>query len=152
VLNLDQGETDMDTKTATSPTAAGQAEVIGGVAPYLMIDGALKAADLYVKAFGAEDVARIPPDEKGRSMHCHLRINGGSVMLSDFYPEHDHPVVKPQAFILHLQVKDFDACWNRAVAAGMEVGVAPHDAFWGDRYGQLRDTFGVTWSIGAHKG
>jgi uncharacterized glyoxalase superfamily protein PhnB len=48
-------------------------------------------------------------------------------------------------------VGDFDAWWNRATAAGAEVVVAPHDAFWGDRYGVLKDPFGVTWTIGAHK-
>ena len=24
------------------------------------------------------------------------------------------------------------------------------DAFWGDRYGQVKDAFGFTWSIGQH--
>jgi PhnB protein len=148
---MSDAQSNSDTKTITSPTEAAQSNVTGGVAPYLNVDGAMKAADLYVRAFGAEDVARIPPDERGRSMHCHVRINGGSVMLSDFYPEHGHAPVKPQAFNLHLQVDDFDNWWNRAVAAGMEVAVAPHDAFWGDRYGQLCDPFGVTWAIGAHK-
>jgi PhnB protein len=141
----------MDTKVATTPTDTGQMEITGGVAPYLMLDGAIKAADLYLRAFGAEDVSRVPPDDKGRSMHCHVRINGGSVMISDFYPEHGHPAVAPQAFNLHLQVDDFDAWWDRAAAAGLEVALAPHDAFWGDRYGQLRDPFGVNWTIGAHK-
>jgi uncharacterized glyoxalase superfamily protein PhnB len=75
----------------TATQQAGQNEVMGGVAPYLTVDGAYKAADFYARAFGAEDVARIPADEKGRSMHCHVRINGGSVMLSDAYPEHGHP-------------------------------------------------------------
>ena len=138
----------MDAKSAVT---AGQQEVLGGVAPYLNLDGAFKAADFYVRAFGAEDVARIPQDDKGRSMHCHVRINGGSVMISDFYPEHGHAFAAPQAFTLHLQVGDFDAWWNRAVAAGAEAVLAPHDAFWGDRYGILKDPFGVNWSIGMHK-
>jgi uncharacterized glyoxalase superfamily protein PhnB len=141
----------MTTDTTTDPTQAGQAPVTGGVAPYLNVEGAIKAADFYVQAFGAEDVARIPPDDKGRSMHCHVRINGGSVMISDFYPEHGHAYETPQAFTLHLQVDDFDAWWNRAVGAGATSELAPHDAFWGDRYGILRDPFGVRWSIGAHK-
>ena len=138
----------MDTKTAV---AAGQQEILGGVAPYLNVDGAFKAADFYVQAFGAEDVARVPPDDKGRTMHCHVRINGGSVMICDFYPEHGHPFEAPQAFVLHLQVKDFDTWWNRAIEAGAETVLAPHDAFWGDRYGILKDPFGVSWSIGMHK-
>ena len=89
------------------------------------------------------------PIEDGRLIHCHLHINGGSVMMSDPFPEHGHPAQEPQAFLVHLQVEDADAWWARAVEAGAEI-VMPLDVqFWGDRYGQLRDPFGVVWSIGA---
>jgi len=27
--------------------------------------------------------------------------------------------------------------------------MAPTDMFWGDRYGQLKDPFGVTWALNA---
>ena len=53
----------------------------------------------------AEDVARVPQDDKGRSVHCHVRINGGSVMISDFYPEHGHPPVAAQGFTMMLPVR-----------------------------------------------
>ena len=64
----------------------GRAEVKGGVVPYLQLDGAVAAAEFYKKAFGAEEVARVPVDEKGRTMHIHLYINGSSLMLSDPFP------------------------------------------------------------------
>jgi hypothetical protein len=96
-----------DTVTAQSkPTdecPAGDIEVRGGVTPYLNVDGAGKAAEFYVRAFGATEMARMPPDDKGRYMHIHLYVNGGSLMLADFFPEHGHPQVKPQAFDLHLR-------------------------------------------------
>jgi PhnB protein len=50
---------------------------------------------------------------------------------------------------LHLQVPDADAAWEKAVAAGGEVRFPLADQFWGDRYGQIRDPFGFSWSIGA---
>jgi uncharacterized glyoxalase superfamily protein PhnB len=50
--------------------------VLGGVAPYLGVNGAGKAADFYVKALAATEVNRMPPDEKGRYMHIHLLVNG----------------------------------------------------------------------------
>jgi len=34
------------------------------------------------------------------------------------------------------------------VAAGAEVVMPLEVMFWGDRYGMLRDPFGVTWSMG----
>jgi uncharacterized glyoxalase superfamily protein PhnB len=91
----------------------------------------------------------MPLDAQGRTMHIHLYINGGSVMLSDPYPEHGHPLQAPQAFTLHLQVDDVDAWWERAVQAGAEVRLPLQLMFWGDRYGQLSDPFGVTWSLAA---
>src|SRR3546814_17574735 len=55
----------------------------------------------------------------------------------------------PSAVTLHLAVDDADQAWSRAVGAGAEVAMPLADQFWGDRYGQLRDPFGHTWSIGA---
>jgi uncharacterized glyoxalase superfamily protein PhnB len=126
-------------------------EVLGGLICYLEIDGAAKAADFYVKAFGAREVFRYPLDEQGRTMHIHLYVNGSSLMLCDFYPEHGHPAVKPQAFNLTLQVKDIDTWWKRAVEAGATVTMPVQEMFWGARYGQLRDPFGVTWSMNEPK-
>jgi PhnB protein len=46
-------------------------------------------------------------------------------------------------------VSDADAAWNRALEAGGQEKMPLADQFWGDRYGQLTDPFGFTWSIGA---
>lgn len=122
--------------------------VLGGVAPYLFVSNATAAAAFYAKAFGATEVARAPADPQGRLIHVHLVINGGSVMLSDPFPEHGSPLKEPQAFMLHLQVDGIDAAFQRAVDSGAEVTLPIQLMFWGDRYGQLRDPFGVAWSMG----
>jgi len=126
-------------------------EVKGGVVAYLNVDGAMKAADFYQRALGALIAASHPPDEKGRTMHVHLYINDSSVMLCDFYPEHGHPPQKPQAFTMTLLVDDIDTWWRRAVEAGAEVVMPVADMFWGARYGQFRDPFGVTWALNEQK-
>src|SRR5688572_23745987 len=131
----------------SNPTAPANPPVLGGVAPYLCLDGAGQAADFYRRAFGAEEMARMPPDASGRTMHIHLVVNGGSLMLCDPFPEHGHPLQPPQAFTLHLQVADVERWWQRALDAGAEVVLPLQDMFWGDRYGQLRDPFGVSWSL-----
>ena len=122
-------------------------EVKGGAVAYVMVDGALKAVEFYKKAFAAELAIAYQPDDKGRTMHAHLYINGSSVMLSDPYPEHGAPLVAPAAFSIMLPVADVDAWYDRAVAAGCTALMPPADMFWGDRYGQLKDPFGVTWAI-----
>lgn len=123
----------------------------GGVVAYLQVDGALKAAAFYARAFGAETAYVIPPDDKGRTMHVHLHINGSSVMLGDAYPEYGHPLLPPQAFNLTLMVDDIAPWWDRAVAAGCSVITPYAEMFWGDVYGQLRDPFGVTWALNQPK-
>lgn len=125
------------------------APVKGGVTPYLTLSDANAASELYVRAFDAELAAKMPPDEKGRYMHIHVYVNGGSVMLCDAFPEHSGQELKPPAsFTLHLQVDDIERWWARAVAAGLSVVMPLENMFWGDRYGLLRDPFGVLWSMG----
>jgi PhnB protein len=121
--------------------------VKGGAVPYLTVDGAIKAAEFYQKAFAAEVATIYPPDAKGRTMHAHVYINGASVMFSDAYPEHGHPLQAPAAFNIMLRVDDIDAWYKRAVDAGCTATMPPADMFWGDRYGQLKDPFGVTWAL-----
>jgi uncharacterized glyoxalase superfamily protein PhnB len=131
----------------TEPLPSASTDVRGGVIAYLQVEGATEAAAFYEKAFGAKRVAAHPVDDKGRTMHIHLHINGGSLMLSDFYPEHGVPRVQPQAFSLVLQVDDIDTRFQRAADAGCTVTMPVQKMFWGDRYGGLRDPFGVTWGF-----
>ena len=133
-------------ETLEAPTLP-QVETKGGVVAYLAIDGALKAAALYEKALGAQLVFHHPADDQGRTMHVHLHVNGSSVMLGDFYPEHGHAKQAPAGFTMQLIVVDCRAWFDRAVAAGCEASIPPQKMFWGDTWGQVRDPFGVTWAF-----
>ena len=119
----------------------------GGLVAYLQVDGASAASDFYQRAFGATEAYRHPLDEKGRTMHIHLYVNGSSLMLSDPYPDYGHPLEKSQGFTMTLQVDDIDSWWERAVSAGAQVVMPVEKMFWGSRYGQLRDPFGVLWAM-----
>jgi uncharacterized glyoxalase superfamily protein PhnB len=130
------------------PTQASAIPVLSGVVPYLQVENAKKTAEFYERAFGAETMFHATPDEKGRTMHIHLHLNGGSLMLVDSFPEYGHPHQQPQAYTLHMRVDDIDAKFERAVAAGCTVKVPVQKMFWGERYGQLVDPFGVNWSMG----
>ncbi|OGN42467.1 MAG: glyoxalase [Caulobacterales bacterium RIFCSPHIGHO2_01_FULL_70_19] len=124
----------------------------GGVAPHLTIPsrGGQAAVEFYQRAFGAEVLRTMPAEDGERLMHAHLRINGGSVMLHDEFPEmNGEQDIRPKGVVLHLQVDDVDEWWNRAIVAGAVPVYPLADQFWGDRYGQLRDPFGHSWSIGA---
>ena len=105
-----------------------------------------KAADFYKAAFGAEEAHRMPAEDGKRLMHCHLVINGGSLMLADGFPEFGHPAV-PQTVTMQIVTHEGDLWWNRAIAAGCTVKLPFEKAPWGDRYGQMTDPFGVTWGV-----
>jgi PhnB protein len=124
----------------------------GGITAHLTIrDGkGAEAIDFYSKAFGAEEIGRHMADDGKRIMHAHLKLNGGSLMLNDDFPEFGNGQAGPPAGItLHLQVPDADAAWGKATGAGAEVRFPMADQFWGDRYGQVTDPFGFIWSIAA---
>jgi PhnB protein len=138
----------MNATAAKTPDATPtNAPARGGVIAYLTVDGAVAAAEFYTRAFGAVEVGRQPVDAKGRTMHIHLQINGTSLMLSDGFPEHGHPAVKPQGFTLILPATDIDRQFERAVKAGATVLQPVQQMFWGDRYGAVTDPFGVTWGL-----
>jgi PhnB protein len=123
-----------------------------GVTPHLSIPsrGGQAAIEFYQRAFGAEELRRIPAEDGERLMHAHLLINGGSVMLADEFPEYGgEQDVVPKGVTMHLQVDDADEWWTRALLAGAVPVFPLEDQFWGDRYGQLRDPFGHCWSIGS---
>jgi PhnB protein len=126
----------------------------GGLTPHLTIRDRRggEAIEFYRRAFAAESAMEPMLAEDGaRIMHAHLRVNGGSVMLADDWPEMRGGVASPPpaSVTLHLQVDDADAWFERAIEAGATATMPPQDMFWGDRYAQLRDPFGHSWAIGA---
>ena len=124
------------------------------ITPCLVIKGAAEAIEFYKRAFGAEELGRMPmpgPDGQVRIGHAELQIGDSRLFLSDEFP--DHGVTGPNGsspVALHLYVTDVDAIFNRAVEAGATVKMPVADMFWGDRYGKLVDPFGHSWSIGTH--
>ncbi|MGE0218667.1 VOC family protein, partial [Mycolicibacterium sp.] len=83
------------------------------LAPHLVVGDAAAALDFYAKAFGAEEMVRMPgPD--GKLMHAAMRINGFPVFFNDDYPEYnDGKSSTPTALggtpvTIHLQGPDVD--------------------------------------------
>jgi PhnB protein len=137
--------------TITAPETAARPDpaTMRGVIPHLGLDGrAAEAADFYVKAFGAQNIGRFPDaDNPGRYLHIHLEVNGGALMMTDCRAPWESRAEAPKGFNLMLIVDDGDAWWRRAVEAGCEIVMPFERMFWGDRWGMLRDPFGVEWAI-----
>jgi len=76
------------------------------------------------------------------------------VMLADEQAEQGF--VGPQTLggagvSLMLYVRDVDATFGRAIAAGATARRPVADQFYGDRVGTVTDPFGHVWSIATHK-
>ena len=134
---------------AASEELKREAQTMSGLAPYLSARDAAAQIEFYKKAFGAEEVARMPAEDGKRLMHAHIRIAGNALLMSDCFPEYGYPFKEPQGVTLHIQLADGpQPLFDQAVAAGCEVTMPMEVQFWGDRYGQLKDPFGFAWSIG----
>lgn len=117
--------------------------------PYIVVDGAEAAAELYVKGLGAE-IKSINKDPDGKVMNAQLRIGNSMLMLNDEYP--DWGALGPKkiggtAVTIHIYVEDVDVAWQKALDAGFEVAMPLAVQFWGDKYGLLKDSFGHSWSM-----
>lgn len=123
------------------------------ITPHLVCEGAADAIGFYKKAFNAVEMSRMP-GPGGKLMHAQIKIGNACVMLVDDFPEWGSlgaKALKGSPVVLHMYVEDVDAVYAQAVAAGATAKMPPADMFWGDRYGQVVDPFGHTWSIATHK-
>ena len=121
-----------------------------GLIPHLVVNGGVKAVKFYKAAFGAEELFRMPTPD-GRLMHASLKIGDAHLMLCDDFPEHCGGVARapkgPSPVTLHLNVPCADTAIEQAATAGATVTMPAADMFWGDRYGQIIDPFGHSWSF-----
>ena len=138
--------------TATRPVPAGHE----GLIPHLVCDPCTDAIEFYKRAFGAEEIDRVPAPDGRRIVHAAMRIGGHPVFLVDDFPEFcggkpsSPKALKGTPVTIHRYVEDCDAAIKRAADAGATVQMPPQDMFWGDRYGVVTDPFGHSWSFGTH--
>ena len=118
--------------------------------PHLTVKNAERALEFYKKAFGAEvlNVSHIPD---GRVMHATVRIGDSMLMLNDEFPEMGGSRATDSSNVtIHAYVDNVDDIFQKAVAAGATQKMPLADQFWGDRYGQVSDPFGIRWSLATH--
>lgn len=126
-----------------------------GIVPHLVVKGAAEAIEFYKKAFGAEEIMRMPAEDGKRLMHAQMQLDGSAFFLADDFPEyhggksHTPASLGGSSVTLHRYVPDVDAAFKQATAAGGKATMPPADMFWGDRYGQVEDPFGHVWSLAA---
>jgi PhnB protein len=92
--------------------------------PSLVVRGAAEAIEFYKRAFGAQEVMRMPGPGGKTIMHAEIKIGTSMISLGDEMP--DMACRSPQSLggatgALFLYVPDVDAAFKRAVEAGAQA-------------------------------
>jgi PhnB protein len=124
------------------------------ITPYLMVKDAAQAIEFYKRAFGAQEIDRMPGPGGRGVMHAEIKIGDSRIMLSDEFP--GVGCRSPQSLHgttcqMFLYVPDVDSAYQQAISAGATSAMPVADMFWGDRYGKLSDPFGHEWGLATHK-
>lgn len=122
--------------------------------PHLVLSDAAAAIEFYQKAFGFTEDFRMAMPDGTKVMHAQLRLGNMILYLADDMCTGN--CRSPKALggttvTIHIDSKDVDADYARAIAAGATADMPPADMFWGARYGKLTDPFGHAWSIATHQ-
>jgi len=137
---------------STQPIPPGHENLI----PHLVCDPCAEAFEFYKKAFGAEEVMRMPAPDGKRIMHAAIRIGKSFVFLVDDFKEFcggkssSPKGLNGTPVSLHQYVENCDTAIKRAQDAGATVVMPARDMFWGDRYGVVVDPFGHKWAFATH--
>jgi uncharacterized glyoxalase superfamily protein PhnB len=116
---------------------------------HLFVNGAANYIEFLKRAFDAVEISR-SPSPTGKLMHAEMKIGDTHfIFADDFGEEFQMPpmAIGRLPFYLQLYVPDGDEAFAQAVSAGCTPVLEPMDMFWGDRFAQVRDPFGITWAI-----
>lgn len=129
-------------------TANGRPLGYSSLTPFLAVTPAREAMKFYCDVFGAEVVG--VTEFGGVIAHAELDLGSGRLQLGEPSPEYhlaSQSATDDACYSLALYCPDVDAVVERAVAAGAVVREPVTDFVSGDRYGSIRDPFGVRWSV-----
>jgi PhnB protein len=133
-----EGRTSM---TATSTISAVR-EGFTTVTAYIRVREA-GLADFLAYVFDAQET--FSGHGGGGGMHREVRIGDSMLMIGEGGSAGGIMPIRPVAF--HVFVKDVDAAFERAVAAGATPLGEPADRHYGERAGFVQDPFGNRWYI-----
>lgn len=138
----------MSTPANGEHTTNGRPHGFSSLTPFLAVTPARDAITFYCDVFGATVVGVTAFGDV--VAHAELDLGNGRLQLGEPSPEY-HLAAQSKTddacYSIALYCPDVDALVARAVAAGAVVREPVTDFVSGDRYGSIRDPFGVRWSI-----
>ena len=139
---------------------------MAAVNPYLNFAGNTEEAfNFYKSVFGGEfaalmrfkdnqECSAMSESDKERIMHIALPIDNGSILMgTDSLESMGQKLTVGNNFYIALapdSKEEADRLFN-GLSEGGKIEMPLQDMFWGARYGQLKDPFGVLWSMNEPK-
>lgn len=116
--------------------------------PVIVVSDVTQAVEFYEKAFAGNrlDLHHV----SGTLRLASIRIGDSILLVEGDLPYRAVRAPQPErssTSLTHIYTENVDVLWERAIAAGGRVSLPLHDAFWGERYGQLVDPFHHRWSL-----
>ncbi len=133
------------------------------IIPYLNLAGRCKEAltfyqnslgggTVFTQTFG-ESPVEVAESEKHRIMHAEFRAGDIHFMASDGMPGVD--VIQGNCVVLSINFTDEQEQEQEQVFASLSEGgnvIMPlENTFWGAKFGQLTDKFGIQWMLNCNK-
>lgn len=137
----------MNLSLSVRMTPSYKPETYSTISPYLIVNGASGTIDFLRQVFDAEELRRFP-SHNGGITHAEVRIEDTVVMIADGAA----PEWPPIQSHVHVYVRDVDATYAAAIAAGatsIQVPVKKEDE---DKRGGVMDPGGTTWWIATRLG
>jgi PhnB protein len=119
------------------------------VTPYLVAQDGPAMLEFAKRAFDADEIYRGVGSAGG--LHAELRIGDSMLMMGGGIPGREFRST-PNTHALHIYVKDADAVYQKALAAGASSLNEPQDQEYGERSASVKDPAGNYWYIATHKG
>jgi PhnB protein len=119
------------------------------VTPYLIAQDVPALVDFVKQVFEGEETFRSVGSAGG--YHCEARIGDSTLMIGGGGAGVSWKG-ESQSMALHVYVKDTDAVYRRAIAAGAVSQYAPQDHDYGERSGSVIDASGIRWYIATNTG
>lgn len=88
----------------------------------------------------------VAPEDKDKVMHASLSVGGATVMASDVPADRFQPIRSVYLCLSADSNADAERIYE-LLKEGGEVYMPMQETFFAERFGQLRDRFGVSWMV-----
>ena len=120
-----------------------------GAVPIVPCTAPREAIRWLEKAFGAEAVLLVPPEEDQPLQHAEVKVGTGLVMVDD--ADRGGTFCLPGPVVVYIVVEDPDALHERAAGFGADIVMGLTDQDYGSREFAARDPYGNIWCFGTYR-